>query len=122
MRSVEAKNDLSRARQAQRRLGALAERRRRYGELAEVRTPGSAPALDDLQRELDARIQEYALLVGDIERRIDALDRQQYRDLLRYRYLNGWSWQRVAGEMELSRDWLMRLHARALEEILEKGQ
>lgn len=113
---------LSQAKQTDRRIEALLERRRRCGELANCRTPGRAPALDALQRELDERIEAYAALVGDIERRIDGVKNPQYRDLLRYRYLNGWSWQKIAGRMSYSRDWLMRLHVRALDAVDWDGQ
>ena len=116
-----AKAYLSQARQADRRIGALRERRQRCGEMAACRTPGRAPSLDALQGELDAQIERYAALVSDIEGRIAAVENPQYRDILRYRYLNGWSWRRIAGSMCFSQDWLMRLHARALEEVGRQG-
>ena len=40
--------------------------------------------------------------------------------MLKYRYLNGWSWKAIAARTHFSRDWLWRLHARALEQIVPK--
>ena len=117
---VDAKAYLSQARQAERGIAALAERRRRCGELAGYRG-GDGPELDALQRELDGRIEDYAALVREIEGKIDRVENPLYREVLRYRYLNGWSWQVIAGRMCFSRDWLMKLHARALGEVEGTG-
>ena len=76
-----------------------------------------ASRIVELEREIDRRIDEYARLVREIETAIDAVADPQCREVLRYRYLNGWSWQRIAGEMNYSQDWLWRLHARALEAV-----
>ena len=114
---MDAKAYLSRARDAGARTDALAERRQRCGELAALGGGRPGPNLAALERELDGRIEDYAALVRDIERRIDQVTDPLCRDVLRYRYLNGWSWQAIAGRMHLSRGWLMKVHARGVEEL-----
>ena len=60
-------------------------------------------ALVDLRREIMAAIAG----VAD----------ERYRELLEYRYVNGWTWQRVAEEMNYSKRQIYRLHEKAVEAI-----
>lgn len=116
------------------RINALIERQQRYRELAERRTavyrdtPGSGRRCSssveeyvvkiiDLEREIDRRIGEYVDLTREIEAAIDRVSDDRYRDILRYRYINGWSWERIAREMHYELRWIYRLHGRALREI-----
>lgn len=117
---MNAKEYLSQARQADRRIGALLERRRHYREMEELRGPGSAGGLEALEGEIDRRIEAYAALVREIEEVIDEVENGQYRDVLKLRYLNGWSWKAIAARTNFSRDWLWKLHARALEQIVPR--
>ena len=117
-----AKAYLSQVKQQEQRIGALLDRQRRYHELgawrgACFRGGRGAAEMAALERELDGRIAEYASLVRQIEGTIDAVEDAQYRDVLRYRYLNGWNWQRIAERMNFSQDWLWHLHARALKAV-----
>lgn len=114
---MEAKEYLSQARRADRRIGAMLERRRRYMELEALRGPGGGDGLRALEADIDRRIEDYAALVREIEGKIDAVEDQTCREVLRYRYLNGWSWQAISDRTHYSRDWLWRLHARALEAV-----
>lgn len=119
------------------RIDALIERQRRYRELAERRTavyrdtPGGgrrcsssveecAVKIIDLEREIDRRIDEYVDLTREIETAIDKVGDDRYRDILRYRYINGWSWERIAQEMHYDRRQITRLHGLALLEIEKK--
>ena len=111
---MDAKTYLKRARQAERQVMATMERRRRLSEMARWRGPGGPGQLEALGRELDRRIDEYAALVVEVEQTIDGVEEPLYRDLLRFRYLNGWGWQTISAQTGYSRDWLMRLHSRAL--------
>lgn len=113
------------------RLSSILERRARYRERATQITarygeqpgragsPGSKverfalkiAALEAEMREIDA---EFADTVRAAEEAIDAVPDPRYRDILTYRYLNGWSWSRIARGMSYSRDHVIRLHAGAL--------
>lgn len=116
------------------RIKALLERQRRYQELAERRTavyrdmPGGgkkrvspveeyAVKIVDLEREIGRRIDEYADLTREIETAIDKVGDDRYRDILRFRYVNGWGWERIAREMHYDRRQITRLHGLALLEI-----
>ena len=113
------------------RINALIERQRRYRELAERRTavyrdtPGGGRRCSssveeyvvkiiDLEREIDRRIDEYVDLTREIETAIDKVGDDRYRDILRYRYINDWSWERIAQEMHYDERWVRRLHGWAL--------
>ena len=70
-----------------------------------------------LQRELDKRIDEVAkqeLAAMDL---IDVLDTPRQRELLGYRYLNGWAWKEIAQRMGYSMDWVKHMHANAVREL-----
>ena len=116
-----AKEYLGQVRQLERRIWALLDRQSKYHELGawRARYQGAVGpvAMLALERELDGRITEYAERVREIERVIDAVEDGQYRDLLKYRYLNGWSWQQISERMSFSQDWLWHLHARALQAV-----
>ena len=114
---MDGKAYLSRARDAEARIRALAERRRRCGELAALCGGKPGPNLAALQAELEGQIEDYAALVREIAGRIDGVSDPVCRDVLRYRYLNGWSWQAIAARTRMSRGWLMKLHARGVGEI-----
>ncbi|HIS92756.1 MAG TPA: hypothetical protein IAA84_07025 [Candidatus Alectryocaccomicrobium excrementavium] len=113
------------------RIKALLERQRRYRELAERRTavyrdmPGGgqrhvssveeyATKIIDLEREIVRRIDEYADLTREVEAAIDRIGDDRYRDILRFRYVNGWGWERIAQEMHYDERWVRRLHGWAL--------
>ena len=113
------------------RINALIERQRRCRELAERRTavyratPGggrrcsSAVEEDvaeiiDHEREVDPRIDEYVDLTREIEAAIDRIPDGRYRDVLRFRYVNGWTWEKIADEMGYDERWVRRLHGWAL--------
>lgn len=115
------------------RINALIERQRHYYDLATRITPGyradggggktSGPSfrvadyaskIADLEREIDRRIDEYVDLTREIEAAIDRIPDGRYRDVLRFRYVNGWTWERIADEMGYDLRWVHRLHGRAL--------
>lgn len=116
------------------RINALIERQQRYRELAGVRgvaygdvsgggsRHGSAVEdyavrIVELEREIDRRIDEYVDLVRQAEAAIDQVEDERCRDVLRYRYLNGWSWEKIAEQMHYDERWVRRLHGRALARI-----
>lgn len=66
--------------------------------------------LDDLSRLIDLRY-ELDALFGQV-------NDHQLRLLLLYRYINGYTFERIAGKLELSLSYVFRLHKQALEEVL----
>jgi len=116
------------------KIDALLERRERYEALAAKRTtmitgmPGSRRResnveyfgckLVDLARNIDRRIDEYVDLTRQIESEIDALPDDRYRDILRFRYINRWSWNRILDAMNYTdMKWLWHLHGEALKAL-----
>ena len=115
----------------ERRIKALMERRQHYYDLAMQGTgsvvlqqPGGAHGdsrvetavcrLMDLESDLDREIDRLGDEVRLAGRLIDQLDDSRYRDILRYRYLNGWSWRRIMREMNYEEKHVHRLHGAAL--------
>ena len=68
----------------------------------------------DLTREVDAQIDDYVDLTRAIEATIDALEDGRMRDLLRWRYLSNWNWERISRAMGYEQRQVYRLHALAL--------
>ena len=113
------------------RIEAMRERLQRYRELAEGRraplrfAPGGGQRrtscveeyvtkIVDLTRELDAQIDEYVDLVRAIDAAIGGLADGRHRDLLRWRYLGSWSWERIGRALGYEQRQVFRLHAAAL--------
>ena len=110
---------LSRAGQARRGIDALLERRQRCRELA-ARRGARSEALEGLERDIDRRIREYAALTREIEAVIDAAASPPEREVLRYRYLNGWDWRTIAGALGRGRSWVFQVHEEALNGVDER--
>ena len=119
---MDAREELKEVRRARLRVEALAERRKMCRELRGCVTLERAAGLEELQRELDARALEYVERVMDVERRIDAVGDDLRRDVLRYRYLNGWSWREISARSGLSQDWLKHVHGRAVRDFDATGE
>lgn len=129
-----AKEYLSQLRFLNGKINSLIERRQRYKDLATRCTPayggmpgggGKKSGLEDtvgkiveLEREMDGRIADLHTLTAEVEAVIDNVPDKRYREILRMRYLNEWSWVRIATEMELSVDWVKHAHGFALLQVV----
>lgn len=71
----------------------------------------------DLQNEINDDIDAFINLKREVMRKIDSIDNSQYCDLLYKRYFEYKTWECVAEEMNLSREWVRNLHNRALNEF-----
>lgn len=67
----------------------------------------------DINREIDRQID----LRERIETAICAIPDGRLRDLMRYRYIDGLTWEKIAVKMEISYQWVCKLHGDALKEI-----
>ena len=129
-----AKEFLRGIRGHEKRIDALLARRQHYYDLAlqgtsiatATRQSGTNCAskvenavckLIDLEKDLDAEIDKLVDETRLAERLIKSLEDKRHRDVLRFRYLNCWSWERIAEEMNYERSWILRLHGFALIEI-----
>lgn len=122
----------------ERRIKALMERRQHYYDMAmqgtgtrEARRIGGTTQasrveeavcrLIDLEGDLDKEIDRLVNEVRLAEHLISQLEDPRHRDVLRHRYLDGWSWDRIAAEMLYDRRWVLRLHGEGLVEFSQVG-
>lgn len=115
------------------RIKALMERRQYYYDIAQGTGSGEPPRIgggnqssrvenavhklmeleEDLNKEIDRLVDEVRLA----ERLIDKLEDSRHRDVLKFRYLNGWSWETITDEMGYEKRYIFKLHGEALVKI-----
>ncbi len=71
----------------------------------------------ELEEELDQKIRVLLLQRDEIVAVLDSLPEDTLRQLMRYRYIKGMTWDEIAEEMYYSRMQVCRLHGRALNKI-----
>lgn len=79
---------------------------------------GFAPAADrimDLQRELEEQVLEAIDLRLQIEREIERVPDWRERTILKYRYINGCTFETIAELMNLSVKWVRIIHSQTIE-------
>ena len=93
----------------------------------EIRNDGHKYALRDIAEGED--VIKYGMPIGHATRAIARGEhvhvhnvRTNLGEVLEYRYLDGWSWQAIAARLCFSRDWVMKLHARAIEAVEAVGE
>ncbi len=69
------------------------------------------------QNRLTLLLGERVRLREEIEVAIGTVEDERLRLLLRYRYIDGWTWERIAVELNYAYRNVTRLHGRALDEI-----
>lgn len=71
----------------------------------------------ELQQELTAQMETQVDLRRHIEDAIRTVGDARLQLLLRYRYIDGWTWERIAVETCTDYRWILRLHGKALEKL-----
>ena len=104
------------ARRSKLRVEALMERRGWYEQVQQCHSGGSE-SLARLQQALDREIDEVVRQELAAMAQIDALADPRQREVLCYRYLNGWKWKEIARRMGYSLDWVKHMHADALRAV-----
>lgn len=66
------------------------------------------------ERRLSAQVWDALRLREEIESAIESVKDDRLRLLLRYRYIDGLTWEKIAARMHLDYRWVLRLHGRAL--------
>ena len=99
------------------RIEGMRERLQRYRELAEGQRARLRSLPGGGQRRTSS-VEEYVSKIVDLTRAIDAaiaaLKDQRFQDLLRWRYMDGWRWERIGRAMGYEQRQVYRLHALAL--------
>ena len=111
---MDPKETLMAARRSKLRLEALMERRGWYEQVQQCHSGGGSVSLTQLQQALDREIDEVARQELAAMGQIDALADLRQREVLTYRYLNGWKWKEIARRMGYSPDWVKHMHADAI--------
>ncbi|WP_298031055.1 sigma factor-like helix-turn-helix DNA-binding protein [uncultured Dysosmobacter sp.] len=70
--------------------------------------------IDEIERDIDRRIDELVDLRDTINRAIDTMDNADERTLLRCRYLENSSWSEIGGRLHVSNRTVHRIHSSAL--------
>ena len=116
---MNGRETLAAARRSKAELDALLERKGWCQKLERCHSGGDSQALGDLRKDLDRRIDTAARRLLEAQKRIDALPNHAHRQLMSYRYLNGWEWKDIARQMNYSVDWVKHVHAQAMREMGE---
>lgn len=82
----------------------------------------TAAKIVDLEAEIDREVDELVEMRKEIEETISMIEDIDIRTVLEYRYINGFSWRRIAYTMHYSEDhvtcYLHRKALRAVDEII----
>ena len=78
------------------------------------KTEGILAKIVDLENEIDANIDRLVAIRDGIKTIIEAVEDDRERLLLQYRYLDGWTFEKIAVEMNYSWRQIHRLHSKAL--------
>ena len=71
----------------------------------------------DLEADINQDIDQLLNIRKEIVTTIEAVEDDRERLLLQYRYLDGYTFEWIAGDMELSWRWIHILHSKALDKI-----
>lgn len=72
----------------------------------------------DIEREIDEEVDRLAALRDRIEGAVRRVAGEPLRELLRYRYIDGLTWEQVAEKMHYSYAHIFRMHEQALRQIM----
>ncbi len=75
------------------------------------------PKIMDLEKELNNHIKKFIDLKSEITKKIDELPDMEYRLVLMLRYLDFKTWEEIAELMNYSRQWVTKIHGRALNSL-----
>lgn len=76
-----------------------------------------AAKLDELEKKLIKARHERIVIYTDIFDILENVENESYKELLAYRYLRGYTWERIADEMKYSVAQIHRIHNKALKEL-----
>ena len=70
--------------------------------------------IDEIQRNVEEKVAYLISLRDEINARIDMLDSHEEQILLRYRYIDGFTWEEIESMMNVSERTAFRIHGNAL--------
>lgn len=78
------------------------------------RIPTAVERIAEWEEKINRKVDQLVELREEIEGMIGKLKSADFQTLLRLRYINGYTWERIAVEMHYSYQWVCKLHGRAL--------
>lgn len=84
---------------------------------AEAQFEGVVDKYVDLEHKLAEKMEQLLDTQKQIHDLIETVEDPTLRTILRYRYINGWTWERIALEMHYSYMHVCRLHGLALQKV-----
>lgn len=76
--------------------------------------PGVVERIMELQQRIEVLVLEAINIRTAIEDKLSLMENGREQNLLRYRYINGFTYETISERMELSDRWVRSLHAKAL--------
>lgn len=92
---------------------------RGWGESNKVQL--SVEKLEAQEEKIDKKIDLLHEVKADIEKAIQTVEDDTLKLLLRYRYINGLTWEKIAVTMNYDYRWILRLHGKALNKLTIKS-
>ena len=74
--------------------------------------------IDELEREIEIKIQRLMVLKDEISTAIDKLESSDEQMVLRYRYLDRCSWEEISHMLHVSERTVFRIHGEALQNFI----
>lgn len=71
----------------------------------------------EIDAEINREIDELQTVRQEIRAALNQLEDENLEMLMEYRYIDGLTWERIAEKMDYSRQWVFRLHGKALQKI-----
>lgn len=75
---------------------------------------GAVEKIMEIEEKLDREIDAQVDLRNRIEAAVERLESEKLRDIVRYKYIDGFKFEKIAATMHLDPRWVRRLHNRAL--------
>ena len=92
---------------------------RGWGESNKVQL--SVEKLEAQEEKINKKIDLLHEVKADIEKAIQTVEDDTLKLLLRYRYINGLTWEKIAVTMNYDYRWILRLHGKALNKLTIKS-
>ena len=81
------------------------------------RTQSTIEKLEEQEEKINKKIDLLYEVKEDIEKALHTVEDDTLRVLLRYRYINGFTWEKIAVNMHYTYQWVCKLHGEALRKL-----
>lgn len=85
------------------------------------KVPACVEKIWELERKLEEQLKEVIGRRNEIEKAISSVPNETYQLLLRLKYIDGDTWEKIAVKMNYKYRWVQYLHGRALQAISNRA-